>query len=98
MIGFTVICELNKIRLSGTASGFNNTICMLSGVLFQPCVGFMLDLCWGGECLSDGLRSYSTYSYNYGLSIIPLAALMAMVLVFFLKETYHLIHDKSRME
>ena len=98
MLAFTVVCELNKIRLSGTAIGFNNTICMLSGVLFQPCVGFVLDLCWAGNASSEGVRQYSAYSYNCGLSIIPLCALIATFLTFFLKETFHLIHDKSRME
>ena len=97
MIAFTVICEINKIRLSGTAAGFNNSICMLSGVLFQPCVGLILDWFWDGS-MNEGLRQYSTMSYNCGLGVIPGCALAAAILALFIKESYHHINDSSRMQ
>jgi sugar phosphate permease len=97
MIAFTVICEINKIRLSGTAAGFNNSICMLSGVLFQPCVGLILDWFWDGS-MNEGLRQYSTMSYNCGLGVIPGCALAAAIIALFIKDTYHRINDPSRMQ
>ncbi|OJV45183.1 MAG: hypothetical protein BGO28_00045 [Alphaproteobacteria bacterium 43-37] len=97
MIAFTVICELNRIRLSGTAAGFNNSICMLSGVLFQPCVGFILDWFWDGG-IHEGIRQYSTMSYNCGLGIIPGCALAATIIALFIKETYHRINDPARLQ
>lgn len=95
MLAFTIICEMNKIRLSGTAIGFNNSICMLSGVLFQPYVGWVLDWMWGGSS-TDGIREYSTLSYNWSLGVIPACAILATLLVLFLKETYHLMDDEGR--
>ena len=87
-LGFSVICELTPRQYCGTAVGFNNCICMFSGVIFQPCVGVILDLFWTGSVGDNGLRSYSLDCFHYGLSIVPLSALAAFFITLGIQETH----------
>jgi sugar phosphate permease len=77
-LAFPVVCEVNPSHLSATASGIQNMICMCSGVILQPMVGWVLDL-----TASDGGRNYPL-----ALSIMPICTLVSCVLVYFIKETY----------
>lgn len=89
---FTVAYELNATNTGGTASGFTNTICMLTGIFFQPLVGRVLDICWEGQ-MENGIRIYTTTGYQWGLSLIPVGACLALVVLLFLRETFG-AHEK----
>ncbi|MEB3702821.1 MFS transporter [Candidatus Bealeia paramacronuclearis] len=84
---FTVICELNPLSVSSTAGGFLNMMCMISGVVFQPFIGKLLDLSWQGGFV-DGVRAYSTADFIFAMSTIPLGLLIGTILVFFIKDAY----------
>ena len=85
-IVFAVAKESSPLHLSGIAIAFTNMLVMLGGALLQPIVGWLLDLRWGGEVINQ-LRVYSPDSYHFALFAIPAGALLAVVILCFMKET-----------
>lgn len=83
-------CSKNSVPLSmsGTSAAFTNTVVMLSGVIFQPFLGYVVDAFWTGKCNSSGLRLYDQTCYRYAILTIPICLAMAFILSFLLKETY----------
>lgn len=82
---FPVVCEVNPLHLSATASGLQNMICMCSGVIFQPAVGWFLDWTAG-----QGAKNYAL-----ALAIVPVCTLCACFFSFFVKETYELEREQE---
>jgi sugar phosphate permease len=87
-LAFVSICEINSNNLSATASGIHNMMCMISGVIFQPVIGHLLDLHWDGVLQESGSPLYTKADYLFALSIIPICIVTASVLGFWMKETY----------
>lgn len=88
---FIVSSEVTPSHLSGTVTGFINTIVMLGGVFLQPLVGWLLDWAWSGQ-MQNGVRFYSVSDFRLALSVIPLCMLLAVIVVAFVPET----HPKRR--
>ena len=75
-------------QFSGTAVAVTNSLIMLGGMIFQPVVGKLLDKHAVNMILQDGVPIYSASDYNYALTVVPIGLILAIVLSFFLKETY----------
>lgn len=91
LLCFAIGKENNPLPIAGTAVAFTNCLTMLSGVIFQPFVGKLLD--WHASFAANNSSLgknliYSGADYTYALSIIPLGLAIAILLSFFLKETY----------
>jgi sugar phosphate permease len=84
---FAAVCEITPLNASGLVIGFINMVVMLSGVLFHPLVGKLLDLN-SNHLLSDGIPMYELADFRIALSIIPLCLGGAFILSFFIHETY----------
>lgn len=84
---FAICHELSHIKIAGTAIALTNLIVMLGGSIFQPMVGKLLDYRWTGEMLA-GARVYGVSSYNLALSVLPISAALAIVMMLFIRETY----------
>jgi sugar phosphate permease len=84
---FAAAKEINPAGISATTIGFTNTLVMLSGIIFHPLLGFLLDLGWGGQMM-DGIRVYSTEAYQIALSPVPVCLFASWILLKFVKETY----------
>jgi sugar phosphate permease len=83
---FVCACETMPRKLSGTAVAFVNMITMASGVVFQPLIGWLMDLNWQGG-MSEGVRLYTTQEYRGALTAVPMAVFIGIVLALFVKET-----------
>jgi sugar phosphate permease len=86
-LGFSMTCSLNPLSASATAGGFHNMLCMLSGVVFQPFIGWLLDYSWK-EGYINGIRNYTASDYKFALSSISLSLIFACVIVLFIEEKY----------
>ncbi|MEO8401791.1 MAG: MFS transporter [Gammaproteobacteria bacterium] len=80
--------ENSPNQISGTAVAFTNTLIMLGGMIFQPVVGKLLDNHAVNVVMQNGIPIYNASDYNYALTVIPVGLVVAIVLSFFLKETY----------
>lgn len=72
----------------GVGLGFTNAVTMMSGLIFQPLLGYVLDLFWQGNCTEAGVRIYSASAYSYAIALIPLCLFATFFLLFFIKETH----------
>ena len=85
-----VLCagrENHPPQLSGTAIGFVNMMVTGAGALFQPLVGFLLDLAWSGE-IALGARVYDTGAYRLALTSLLVSSLAGLLCLAFVRETY----------
>ncbi|OJX09426.1 MAG: hypothetical protein BGO77_05610 [Caedibacter sp. 37-49] len=93
-LAFASITDINTRERAATASGMHNMLCMFSGILMQPVIGKILDLVWSGERV-DGSPYYSLSDYQLALAIVPLSLIIAVVTVFFIRETYPAVSIKK---
>lgn len=90
---FAICRESAPIRISGTAIALTNMIVMVGGNVFQPLIGKLLDLEWSGMIL-DGARVYSNYAYELAFMVLPISIFVAIILMFFIRETYGELLEK----
>ncbi len=84
MLCFTNASENADIAHSGTTTGFVNFVVMLGGAFIQGKVGERLDYFWRGSLDSQGMRLYSTESFQNALSIIAITIGICALISFFL--------------
>ena len=85
-IAYAVSTELHSRKVIGTAIAITNMLSIIVGALLQPLVGYLVD------CVSQG-RGYHVEllhlsDFQYGLKLLPISSLIALILAFFVKETY----------
>ncbi len=73
VVGVALARESNPPAVSGTVLGLVNTFVVGSGALFQPLIGYCLDLQWEGR-MAEGARVYSADAYHLALSVLPATA------------------------
>ena len=71
---FSIVVRAVKSTSSGIALGFMNTIIMLSGVLFEPLVGYLLDY------QSNGGKFHIT-DYRYSLNVVPICLALSIIIL-----------------
>lgn len=87
-IGFTCAKYNASTELSGTTLALTNCIVMLFGCIFQPLVGYLLDVFRGGVVDATGQRIYSVSCYTNAILVIPICLFVSYFLIFLMKETY----------
>jgi sugar phosphate permease len=93
-LAFSMTCALNPLSASGTAGGFHNMLCMLSGVIFQPFIGWLLDFNWKGGYI-NGIRAYTSSNYIFALSSITICLFLACLVILLIEEKYSIIGEKN---
>ncbi len=92
---FAAVCEQIPVSVSGVGVGFTNMIVMMSGVIFEPLVGFFLDQSAVQSGSAPGI--YSIADYRFALMSIPLMILIALILSkWFIRETHPRLKQKAR--
>jgi sugar phosphate permease len=86
---FAAAKEITPTNFSGTTIGFTNALVMVSGIIFQPLLGMVLDLAWDGTIAADGTRIYSMNDYQQALTAVPFCLIIAWIVIKFVKETYN---------
>ena len=79
MLSYTISNELAPPQLQSTAMGFTNTLAVLSALILQPFVGYLL-------VMLNQTGYYTTSDYQYALVVVPLSLILASFLVLFLPE------------
>ena len=68
--GFALARVSNPISVTGAAYAFVNAAVTATGALFQPLIGWLLDLNWSGEMVA-GARIYDPEAYLIAFSVLP---------------------------
>ena len=86
VISFTMIREIHPIVFSATAMGFMNAFNSISSAQIVTWIGYMLDKQWKGGML-QGHRIYTLHAYHQAMFLAPLALILALLLLFFIRDT-----------
>lgn len=81
---FSLVVLNTPTHLSGVTFGVVNTINMLSGFVYLPLVGRVLDYCWDGS-YQNGIPLYSPGAYQAGISVIVIGLLLGGIGFLFTK-------------
>ncbi len=84
---FALLREHTAPRLGSTATGLFNTICMISPALFQPLVGWLIDLSWDGVIVR-GVPLYSSLDFQNAFLAYPICTSIAILISFCLRESH----------
>lgn len=85
---FSIVKERIPNQVSGTAMAYTNAIVMLSGVIFQPLMGWFLDRGWTGSLDGAGARIYSVADYQQAILAVPACLLISWLLLKLCKDTH----------
>jgi MFS family permease len=85
IICFVISRENNKPGQDGMTLGFVNMMVMASGALFQPFIGWLLDMNWDGTMIA-GSQVYSLYAYRVALFSLVVGGVLAIVMAFMMGE------------
>lgn len=80
LLNFTLAIEMTSLKAKATAAAFTNFLVSCGDSIIQPFVGFLLDLNWSGN-IKEGVRVYSTQSYQIAMSVLPIALVLALILL-----------------
>ena len=86
LLCFTINSEINPRWATGVAIGFTNMLVMAGGTIFQPLIGSILDKLGSPV---HGQLLFSTADYRIALSALPLCLIGALIVLIFVKESFH---------
>ncbi len=72
VLNFALVRETNRPGDAGAALGFVNMCVVAAGAIFQPLLGFLLDLGWQGRMI-DGARFYGEEGYRLAFTALIVA-------------------------
>jgi len=82
-IGYALIKDLFPIEIAGTSVGVANFFPFLMGALYQPLMGYILEL--NGKIG----ESYTAIGYQNAFLVLLISSIIACVASFFIKENDH---------
>lgn len=91
---YTVAGELHDKEVAGFSMAIANMFSVLLGAMLMPLLGWLITYQAQGKVI-NGLVQYSAQDYQKATLILPICALLAFVLSFFIKET--LVKEKEKL-
>ena len=82
---FAAVREHNPPGTTGAAYGLVNTFVVGSGAVFQPLIGWLLDLGWDGT-LAAGARVYAEDTYRAALWTLPAVSALGVFSALLMRE------------
>ena len=87
VLSYPVIAELNPIALTSTAVSVDSISIMVSGAIFQPFFGWMMQRHWDNTIV-DGVPVYSSGDLMNAMLIMPVAFILSIFIAWMITETY----------
>lgn len=87
VLTYPLIAELNPIYLTSTSVSIDSLCIMASGFIVPPLFGWLMERN-GVHEMVNGIAVYSAQDFNYAMLIIPAAFIIALIITFFMRETY----------
>lgn len=90
--GSGVVCyaasrENTRAAVSGTTMGLINTMSMVMTAVYQPLIGWLLDLGWDGRS-NEGARVYAVETFQMAFLSMVVCGLAAVIAALLLKDTH----------
>lgn len=87
IVGFAAVREHNGAAVTGTAIGLVNAMVTGGGALYQPLLGWLLDLRWTGK-LEAGARIYDVAAYRFAFGVLVAAVAVGLACTIAMRETH----------
>lgn len=87
VLSFATGRENSPAWASGAALGVVNTASMMSGAIFQPLIGWLLDINWDGG-LEAGGRVYAPAAWEAAFLVMPACLAVALAAALAVRETF----------
>jgi MFS family permease len=87
VLTYPLIAELNPIYLTSTAVSIDSLCIMASGFIIPPIFGWLMER-RGLHEMVNGIAVYSAQDFHYAMIIMPVAFIAALLITFFMKETF----------
>jgi len=86
VLGFAHLRESNPSSLQGPAFGFLNASVVITGAIFQPLIGALLDLRWQGQ-MRDGAPLYAPETFRFAFSCLFVFLALGIIAACFIRES-----------
>ncbi len=88
-VTFGLVMDNNDKSMIGTAIGFNNMAVIAGGIIFQPLVGYLLQVLDPKIVQSSSGIIHTMQAYHWSLAVIPLCYVIGLLATqFLIKETH----------
>lgn len=87
VLSYPTIAELNPAVLTSTAVSVDSMTIMVSGAIFQPFFGWIMNLSWD-HTTKNGIAIYSGHDFMNAMLIMPIAFVLSIFIAWMIKETY----------
>lgn len=84
VLTFAIAKDMSSKETTGLATASTNFIVTLSAAIFQPVIGYVLELVWTGDKSAMGTPLYHLYEYREAFSVLVLLIASSAVLTIFL--------------
>ena len=84
VLSFTYVKEIVPVAVQTTTIGFTNALCVGTVPIFQPLIGYLLQVSAHWRHGSDGVGVYDAVDYQLALAVLPASLLIAAVLAWYI--------------
>lgn len=84
---FAIVSDVAPEGAKGTSVGLTNTLSLMSAVLLQPIIGWMLSML-SSSVGKDGLEYYTANNFRVALSILPIMIFIAFIVSLFVSKQF----------
>jgi len=88
VLSYPAIAELNPPTLTSTAVSVDSISIMVSGAIFQPFFGWIMEFHWDHSMTADGVPLYSSHDFMNAMWIMPIAFLISIFIAWFITESF----------
>ncbi len=87
VLTYPTVAELNPIYLTSTALSIDSICIMMSGFIFQPFFGWIMERS-SSHIIHNGMVIYTAKDFDLAMMIMPIAFILALIVSLFIRETY----------
>lgn len=85
VLTFSVVMKQVDDRIAATAMAITNALIMMSGVIFQPLFGYVLEFMWNGKIDAAGVAIYDIASFQVAVSSISICMVLSFIALYYVK-------------
>lgn len=87
ILSFAIVSDVAPDGAKSTSVGLTNTLSLISAVIFQPVIGWILNLL-ATTTGPDGLEYYSATDYRIALSLLPIMIFVAYIVSLYIARQF----------
>jgi MFS family permease len=88
VLSYPAIAELNPSSLTSTAVSVDSVTIMVSGAIFQPFFGWIMQYHWEHTMTAEGVPLYSSGDFMNAMMIMPIAFVLSIFIAWMIKESF----------